>query len=345
MRKEDVNVIIPFGYSEAQPEREDLLRFVIEECIGSQTYSNTRTVLVESGDKPTQEAYAKTHCDEYHFLPLEDGIFSAATVQNEGYLRSKNSEYTYIHQADFLLPPKMIEQALEKMRELNAPFIFPFFSSMNLSEPLTKAMVRDIVKWTAVLSALEKINEEIRLETHGIGIAERRYLNTVELFPLTSILPPELQVSALLELGAEKIWGEDDGAFTYFGDSFKVIEPSETLVKYRPGGRAKASYLAHSTDYDRVGGPPNYIGWGYEDLGFWARVQAMYDYDRREDGDMYYKNNSISTNFPIIHLWHSTTRKKDYFAMTEHNRKLYEAFLILSREEKRKQIKPLGKVR
>lgn len=345
MRKEDVNVIVPFGYSEAQPEREDLLRFVIEECIGGQTYPNMRTVLVESSDNPTQETYAKAYCDEYHFLPLEDGIFSTATVQNEGYLRSKDSKYTYIHQADFLLPPEMIEQALEQMGELNAPFIFPFFSSVNLSKPLTEAIVQGILKWTTVLSTLVKINEKVRLETHRIGIIERKYLDSSELFPLTAVLPPELQVSVLLGLSDEEIWGKDDGAFTYFGDSFRVIKPSETLVKYRPGGRAKASYLVHSTDYDRVGGPPNYIGWGYEDLGFWARVQAMYDYERRRDGDMYYRDHSISTNFPIIHLWHSTTRRKDYFDQMKTNKELYEAFLTMSREEKRKQIKPLGKVK
>lgn len=343
MSKEDVNLIVPFGYSETQPEREDLLHFVIEKCVGDQTYPNLRTVLVESSNRPTQETYAKAYCDEYVYLPLKNGIYSPAIVQNEGFLRSSGSEFTYIHQADFLLPPEMIERSLEQMKELDAPVIFPFFSSMNLSKPLTDAMIQGVVNWKTVLSALEKINEKVRLETHRIGIVERRYLDSNELLPLVSILPPELQVSFLLGLCSKEIWGEDDGAFTYFGDSFKVVQPSETLVKYRPGGRAKASYLARSADYDKAGGSPSYVGWGYEDLGFWARIQALYDYRRQNDGDMYFKGVSTSTNYPIVHIWHSTTNRPDYFGMMAENKRLYEAFLALPLDEKIKSIKPLGK--
>lgn len=342
-RKEDINLIIPFGYSEAQPERESILHFVIEKCVSAQTYPNVRTVLVESSKKPTQAAYAKKYCDEYIFLPLQNDIYSPAIVQNEGFLRSTNSEFTYIHQADFILPSEMIERSLEKMKEINAPVIFPFFSSINLSKPLTEAITQGVVDWKNVLSALKTINTNVRLETHRIGIVDRKYLNPDELSPLILALPQDLQIERLLRLNPEEIWGVNDGNFTYFGDSFKVAQPSETLLKYRPGGRAKGSYLAKSTEYDRMGGSPSYVGWGYEDLGFWARAQALYDYKRAKDGDMYFGNKSISTNYPIIHLWHSTTGRADYFAMMDENKRQYEAFITQTPEQQIQSIRPLGK--
>jgi hypothetical protein len=342
-RKEDVNLLVPFGYSEAQPEREALLHFVVEKCVGAQTYPNIRTVLVESSNAPTQAAYAKQYCDEYVFIPLQDGMYSPAIVQNEGFLRSTGSEFTYIHQADFILPPEMVERSLERMKELSAPVIFPFFSSVNLSKPLTEAVTNGTVDWKNVLAALEEINVGVRQETHEIGIVERKYLTPDELSPLVRVLPPDLQVESLLGQNPEEIWGINDGNFTYFGDSFRVVQPSETLLKYRPGGRAKGSYLTKSTEYDRMGGSPSYVGWGYEDLGFWARAQALYDYKRARDGDMYFGDRSVSTNFPIIHLWHSTTDRADYFAMMDENKRQYEAFIALTPEQQRRSILPLGK--
>ncbi len=343
MSKEDINLIVPFGYVETQPERETLLHFVVEECVQKQSYPNIRIVLVESSNQPTQSSYAKQNCDEYIFLPRQQGLYSPGAVQNEGFMRSKNTEYTYIHQADFLLPPEMVEKTVERMKELDAPFIFPFFSSVNFSKPLTDALTQHKVDWKTILSAMETINKDIRKETHKIGIVDRRYLSPSELKPLILTLPNDLHIENLEQLELIDIWGEDDGNFTYFGDSFKVVQSSECLVKYRPGGRAKASYLAKSVDYDKTGGSPNYVGWGYEDLGFWARVQALYDYKRAKDGDMYYEDNSISTNYPIIHLWHSTTNNADYFAMMNKNRMKYESFIALSRNEQRELIKPLGK--
>jgi hypothetical protein len=343
MSKEDVNVIVPFGFNEAQPEREALLHFVVEECIGSQTYPNIRTVIIESSYKPTQQAYAKKYADEYHYIPLNGQLFSPAIVQNEGFLRSKHSNYTYIHQADFLLPPEMVDIAIDKMKDLHAPFVFPYFSSMNLSKPLTDALISNTVDWTRVLERLAQINHGTRKETNNTGIENRKYLSDEELQILESILPPYLQVNYLLTLGNQHLWGEDDGQFNYFGDSFKAVQSSEALVKYRPGGRAKASYLANSRDYDHIGGPPNYIGWGYEDLGLWARVQAVYNYHRGNDGEMYFNNISVSTDYPIVHIWHSTTQSHDYFAMTEPNRQAHEAFMAMSREDQAKSLIPLGK--
>ncbi len=345
MSKEDVNIIVPFGYSETQPERETLLHFVVEECVNTQTYPNIRTILVESSNSPTQANYAKNYCDEYIFLPLQNGIYSPAIVQNEGFLRATNSEFTYIHQADFILPPEMVERSLEKMKELNAPVIFPFFSSVNLSKPLTEAITQGRVDWTKVLAALETINTGVRLDTHQVGIVDRKYFSPDELSPLVLALPPELQVESLLGLNPEEIWGINEGTFTYFGDSFRVVQPSETLLKYRPGGRAKASYLTRSAEYDRMGGSPSYVGWGYEDLGFWARAQALYDYKRARDGDMYFDNQSVSTNYPIIHLWHSTTNRADYFAMMDENKRQYETFLAMTPDQQVTSIQPLGKYR
>lgn len=343
MSKEDVNVIVPFGYVEAQPERETLLHFVVEECVQKQSYPNVRIVLVESSDQPTQMSYAKQNCDEYIFLPRSQELYSAGTVQNEGFMRSKDAEYTYLHQADFLLPPEMVERTVDRMNELEAPFIFPYFSSVNFSKPLTEALTQGKVDWKTVITAMETINKDVREETHKIGIVDRRYLSPSELIPLVLALPDDLHIENLEQLEPKKIWGQDDGNFTYFGDSFKVVQPSEYLLKYRPGGRAKASYLAKSADYDKSGGSPPYVGWGYEDLGFWARVQALYDYKRAKDGDMYYKGQSVSTNYPIIHLWHSTSDNADYFAMMNENRMKYESFIALSRTEQRESIKPLGK--
>lgn len=342
-RKEDANLIVPFGYAEAQPERETLLHFVVEECVRKQSYPNVRVVLVESSARPTQASYAKQYCDEYVFLPRDQGLYSAAIVQNEGFMRATTAEYTYIHQADFLLPPEMVEMTIERMKELEAPVIFPYYSSVNFSKPLTEALTGHRVDWKAVLAAMVTINTDIRKETHKIGMVDRRYLSPAEIKPLILALPEDLHIEDLAQLDPTEIWGVDDGNFTYFGDSFKVVQPSEYLVKYRPGGRAKASYLARSVDYDKSGGSPNYAGWGYEDLGFWARVQALYDYKRTKDGDMYFNGHSVSTDYPIIHLWHSTTGSADYFAMMDGNKRRYESFIALSRDEQRAAIKPLGK--
>lgn len=343
MTNPEVNILVPFGYSEVQPEREALLHFVIENCVHDQTYKNTRITLVESSTSPTQERYALQNCDSYIFLPINGGVYSPALVQNTGFLKSKDTEFTYVHQADFLLPPNMIECAVAKMIELDAPFIFPYFSSINLSKPLTEALLNQTVNWKHIVNALETINTSVRGETNVSGMAKRKYFNSAEIAPLVLVLPPELQVASLLALSNQQVWGEDDGNFTYFGDSFQVVQPSETLVKYRPGGRAKASYLARSVEYDRVGGSPNYVGWGYEDLGLWARVQAFYAYERKKDGDMYFNDKSFSTNHPIIHLWHSTANRLEYFAKTEENRLSYENFVAMSREEKVKAVQPLGK--
>jgi len=120
-----------------------------------------------------------------------------------------------------------------------------------------------------------------------------------------------------------------------------ILHPNK--LKNATRDKSACVYLARSIDYDRIGGSPEYTGWGYEDLGLWARVQAFFDYKRSTDGDMYFNNKSVSTDYPIIHLWHSTTNRENYFAPMEKNKKLYENYLALTREEKVKTIKPLGK--
>ena len=64
----EVNIVVPFGYTSSQPERERSLRFIVEECLRPQTYFHTRIILIESGDNPTQKEWAIKTCSEYHFI-------------------------------------------------------------------------------------------------------------------------------------------------------------------------------------------------------------------------------------------------------------------------------------
>src|SRR5260221_7614727 len=136
--KETTNAIVPFGFSVKQPERVELLHFITEKCLREQTAKNLRLILIESSQDPTQSKYAKTHFDEYHFLPTGKDEFGPGKVQNAGFELSTPSSHTYIHQADFLINKNGVRFAKEIMTQRNAQFEFLYFFSINFSKPITE---------------------------------------------------------------------------------------------------------------------------------------------------------------------------------------------------------------
>jgi len=334
-----INVIVPFGYSSFQKEREGILQTVVKNCLAKQTCPNIRIVFVEASEDKTQIHFAKSICDEYIFIKTSQESFGSGTVQNQGFLLSKKSPFIYIHQADFLLPTNAIEKSFQIMKESSAPFIFPFFSSINLSKPLTEAVVSGIVDWEKLYQALWDINKLVKKETLSKGFEKRIKLNENQLKIIKCALPDGL-MTKFLKLKPDQVWGEDDGSFTYFSGFYNVDGESDVLLNYRPGARAKASYLAKSDAYAKTGGPPSFIGWAPDDLGFWARVQTLFDYSIKNE-QIYYKDCVLTTDMPLVHMWHSTSKRPGYYNLLKENAKRVNDFIGKSRAERLKEIKPL----
>ena len=341
LEREQTNIIIPFGNTPDQPEREQLMHTVVKDCIVPLADEATRVVLVESGENRSQEHFSTMYCNEYIYLRAPNNSFGAGTAQNTGFVLSSESTYTYIHQADFLLPKDALKKSFEVMHNSDAPLVFPFFSSINLSKPLTEAVVQGVVDWKALYQVLWEINKTVKFEVETNGSQKRIRLGASNLEILKDILPSGL-MEYFLRLKSSEVWGENDGSFTYHPEFYSVESESDCLVNYRPGPRAKASYLAKSDDYAKTGGPPGFIGWGPEDLGFWARVHAVYGYAIK-DQHIVYKNYSLTTDMPLVHLWHSTSHRPGYYEQLEMNTKIVDDFIAKSRVEKLLEIVPLQK--
>jgi hypothetical protein len=334
-----VSVIVPFGYSPFQREREGIVQTVVKECLATQTYSNKKIVFVEASEDKTQINFAKKYCDEYIFIKTPQGSFGSGAVQNQGFLLSAKSPYIYIHQADFLLPINAIENSLKIMSKSSAPFIFPFFSSINLSKPLTEAVVDGVVDWKKLYKALWEINKMVKKETLSKGLKKRIKLDENQLKIVKRILPDGL-MTKFLKLKPNQVWGEDDGSFTYFSGFYNVDDESDVLLNYRPGARAKASYLAKSDAYAKTGGPPSFTGWAPDDLGFWAKVQTLFDYSIKNE-QIYYKNYVLTSDMPLVHMWHSTSKRPGYYNLLKENTKIVKDFIKKSKAERLKEIKLL----
>jgi hypothetical protein len=312
---------------------------VVRDCLSNQTYKNKKIVFVDASEKKTQEKFAKKYCDQYIFIQTSQGTFGSGTVQNQGFILSTKSPLIYIHQADFLLPKIAIEKSIQIMNETSAPFIFPFFSSINLSKPLTEAVVSDIVDWQKLYEALWEINIMVKKDILSNGLTKRIRLNRDQIKIIKNVIPNQL-MKKILSLNPSQIWGENDGSFTYFSGFYNVEAESDVLLNYRPGARAKASYLAESDAYAKIGGPPSFMGWAPDDLGFFARVQALYDYAIKNE-QIYYKNSVLTSDMPLVHLWHSTSKRPGYYDLLKENTKKVNDFVNMSREERIKEIKPI----
>lgn len=346
MKEQQVNIIVPFGYSAIQPEREKILHFVIEQCLQPQTYSNRNIVLVEMSGEPTQQNYALNNCDQYVFRQLgEREQFGPGVVQNLGFREATPAPLTYIHQADFMLPPTAIEIFYEQMIRTKARVMFPFYSAVNLSRPITEGMLDGMVDKDKLYRAITEINGQLRSTPEDEILKVTTGRNRVALTDaqtdiLDAAFPSNMNSNILAQMDYENAWGETDGAYSNY---INVTNGQRglNLVNYRHGPRAKASYLATSEAYKTVGGTPEYEGWGFEDLMFWERVKAVFGYDLTEKS-IVFNGLTLTTDLPLVHIWHSVSKRPEYFANTETNKRKYEDFLKLSREEKIRGIKPIG---
>jgi len=340
-----INVVIPFGFSKEQPEREQILHFVVKECIRKQTYPEIRIVLAESGTDKTQERFAQQFCDEYHFLDLKDEDFSIGALQNRGYELSASSEFTYIHQADFLLPLDGIEKAHKKLLMTGAPFVFPFYSAISLSHPITNSVLDKTTDWKLIYKELTLDNIEFRTDPKRYTVSDkfrRLSLSPEQIDRLDSILPFYVRSDALQHIPFSEIWGDEETSFSYFrSESLRGIEGT-TLVDFRIGVKASASYLARSADYAEIGGAPEMKGWGYEDLGFWERVKTFYDYLIKEER-LLFRGFPLTGSYPLVHLWHSTAERPNYYSQVDENKQAYENFVSMTKQQRIRSIKPLEK--
>lgn len=333
--KNTVNVIVPFGFSDNQPEREDNLKFLTENCLCQQNLRNIRLILIECSHTPTQGGFAQIAFDEYHFLRLGEGeLFSPGTVQNKGFVLSSPASHVYIHQADFLLPPKSIKKAIHIMHRTRAPFVFPYYSKVNLSKPVSVGIISGNVDWIGLYRAIQKINSFMKRNfQYAFNVrSERVYLSEKQIMAIEKVLPDELHSTSLSGLSREEIWGLDDGSFTYFQDYYDVKRFCDILVNFRPGPRVCGSYLATSEAYNKIGGAPEYQGWGYEDLSLWVKVQAFFPYGI-DGNNVVYRNLPLTTTQPLLHLWHSTSSQPEYYSHSQQNEQEYTRLRNLSSEE------------
>lgn len=346
MKEKLVNIIVPFGYSSVQPERERILRYVIKDCLQTQTYPNRKIILAELSEYPTQEDYAQQNCDGYIFQPLRNGKeFGPGIVQNIGFRRSPAAPLTYIHQADFLLPSYALEQFVNFMDDTSAPVIFPFFSAINLSRPISVGLLNRQVNSEALYNALVRVNSELKklpanLVPHVVEGRNRVALSDQQVDIIDIVLPPELRSRELSTLSHEDAWGEIDGAYALYVGRINGRRFLNT-VNYRVGPRAKASYLVTSNAYRELGGVPEYEGWGYEDLMFWEKVKVLYRYFLKGNS-IQFRQSKLTSNLPLVHIWHSVAQRPEYFSFADSNKDKYEKFLALPREEKIRQIKSLN---
>lgn len=339
--EQKVNIIVPYGHSPSQPEREADMKFVVEECLRPQTYQNTRIVLVESSKNPTQESWVASWGGEYDYIPQGENPFSVGKVQNQGFVQATPTDLYYFHQADFLLPKDAVEEAVFTMQETEAPCIFPYAGVANLSKKLTDEILGRNVDPTLLIDALSTIFGAEQLETvGGSQSANQIRLSAEQLKMLESILPDSLQSSHLM---SDDVTADGNSSHSLYFDGHQSEYPTQLYADFRLGPRAKASYLCSGSAYAQLGGVPEYKGWGYEDLDFWERVKTLFDYSQTEES-IYFKDRKLTGRYPLVHMWHPTSGGENYYSASESNRDSHEAFMALDNEQRREQIKELSRV-
>lgn len=344
-----ITVIIPYGHNPKQPERADVLKFVTEQCIHKQSYKNLKLVLVERSETPHLEKYAKSSFDEYLYIKKNFGPFSVGKLQNIAIAKLKPDPFFYIHLPDFLLPLDTIEKTFNLHQKTGAPCVFPFYSAVSLTKPLTEGVLKQDIDWQKLMVAISKITSSIDFKEKKNLIEHPKNPNRAQLTEkqikiINKILPETYKSYNLSKTHSDRdLWGNDiNSQFNFYGN-FKSPGEDETIGNFRSGPRAKPSYLCLTEKFIEVGGTTvKNKGWNCEDLWFWEKLRTFDPNYTIDNYGIYYKGKMLSGKYPVTHLWHDISSKLDYYKSAEDSINIFNKFAALPNEKKLKIIKPLN---
>lgn len=337
-----VDVIVPYGHSPSQAEREENLLHVLHSLQSDLEYPNRRVILAELGERPTQRSLARCLSADYVFT-RSDEEFSPGRAMNAGFLgRRRPAGLVYFHQADFLVAPDVLERAVERMRRLDCPFVYPYWGEVHLSRMMSEAVRRFAVPPEQLFDILQLSVARWRTGREPVRTASDSYdevtLSTNELAALVSSLPAARR-QEITQAGQVQLWGSDDRSYAPYR-----WHPQDGLAarlcRISAGPRASAAYLCSDAAFRNAGGVPELPGWGYEDLMFWYTVQAFHPYagDRR---GITFRDRSVTMDYPLIHLWHPVGGRPDYYAATQKNERIFHEFRALDSGRRRAAVRAL----
>ncbi|MET7715604.1 hypothetical protein [Streptomyces sp. NPDC005407] len=337
-----MDVIVPYGHSPSQPDRQKNLQQVLEGLQNDLEYKNYRVLLAELGPQATQRGLARSLDTDYVFTS-SDEEFSPGRAMNAGFLgRQHPADLVYFHQADFLVAPDVLDRAVQLMLQLDCPFVYPYWGEVHLSRMMSEAVRCSAVQPGQLFDVLQRCVAQRRIGQGSGRAASDAYdevaLSNDELESLLSSLPACLR-REITEADQVRLWGADDRSYAPYR-----WRPEETLAarlcRISGGPRASAAYLCSDAAFRQAGGVPELPGWGYEDLIFWHTVQAFHPYtgDRR---GISFNESAITMNYPLIHLWHPVSERPDYYAATETNERIFHEFRALTTDQQRAGVRAL----
>ncbi len=337
-----VDVIVPYGHSPGQPERQENLQQVLASLQNNLEYKNCRVVLAELGSRATQQDLARSLKADYVFT-RSDEEFSPGRAMNAGFLsRQHPADLVYFHQADFLVAPDVLDRAVQLMLRLDCPFVYPYWGEVHLSRMMSEAVRCSVVEPGQVFDVLQRCVAHRRASQGAGQAASDAYdevaLNNDELESLVSSLPASLR-QEIIEADQVRLWGADDRSYAPYRWVAKGTLAAR-LCRISGGPRASAAYLCSDAAFRQAGGVPELPGWGYEDLIFWHTVQAFHPYTGDRNG-ISFEDSTITMNYPLIHLWHPISGRPDYYAATEQNERIFHEFRTLTTDQRRAAVRPL----
>ncbi|MDN3025647.1 hypothetical protein [Streptomyces sp. S.PB5] len=337
-----VDVIVPYGHSPNQPERQANLQQVLESLQNDLEYENFRVILAELGPRETQRALARSLGADYVFTN-SDEEFSPGRAMNAGFLsRQQPADLVYFHQADFLVARDVLDRAVQVKLRLECPFVYPYWGEVHLSRIVSEAVRRAVVQPGQLFDVLQRCVADRRAAEGSEQAASDAYdevtLSNDELESLVAVLPAGLR-REITEADQLRLWGADDRSYAPYR-----WRPEETLAarlcRISGGPRASAAYLCSDAAFRQAGGVPELPGWGYEDLIFWHTVQAFHPYSGDRRG-ISFKESAVTIDYPLIHLWHPVSGRPDYYAATAKNERIFHEFRSLAAHEQRAGVRAL----
>lgn len=337
-----VDVIVPYGHSPSQPERQENLQQVLENLQSNLEYENFRVILAELGPRETQRALAHSLETDYVFSSSDDE-FSPGRAMNAGFLgRRHPADLVYFHQADFLVARDVLDRAVQVMLRLECPFVYPYWGEVHLSRMMSEAVRCSVVRPGQLFDVLQPCVASRRTDQGSEQATSDAYdevtLSNGELESLVAVLPAGLR-REIIEADQVRLWGADDRSYAPYR-----WRPEETvaarLCRISGGPRASAAYLCSDAAFRQAGGVPELPGWGYEDLIFWHTVQAFHPYSGDRRG-ISFKESAITMNYPLIHLWHPVSGRPDYYAATPKNEQIFHEFRSLTPHAQRTGVRAL----
>jgi hypothetical protein len=318
-----VDVVIPFAWSDAQPERFANLIASVTSVVDAGGLLGD-VVIAELGREPTAREVAHRLGVRHVFEP-DPGVFSVGKCQNLGYRALRRPLAILFHQADFLLRPAALAEALHVLADPGVPAFFPHWGLVELSA-CTSAVLRSApvsarrecigALWAAMRSNI------VRAQDAAFGLATDRQREIVPPDWVSARLREWLPRACLQGACAHPRGWDDSQVLGEYRWSERATRNG--LCRISGGPRASASYLVRSDAYEAVGGIPEFVGWGYEDLTFWSRLATHFDFRLALDG-IYFGSRRVSGDTPLVHLWHSHPDASPYYANVAENRARYAA--------------------